>query len=127
MCVKHDSCQLSVISVWNGKKKIELFEPSANKTLQILYDLLEKQRMWHVHCVAWHGNTLSQHSENGTTVLGQDWTTSTFHFSLRGGLQLHQIILMSFRLDFHTSFLSPYNATEKTSFASWLLPATDCS
>ena len=40
-------------------------------------------------------------------------------------LALHQTILMSFHLDFYTSFLWPYHATQETYFASSLLPATN--
>lgn len=42
-----------------------------------------------------------------------------------GFLALHQIILTSFLLDFYTSFLRPYHATQETYFASSLLRATN--
>lgn len=72
MCVKYDSCQLAVISVWNGKKRLSYLIHQLTKHFRFYLIFLKTEDVARsLRGMAWQ-HTLSQHSENGTTVLRQD-------------------------------------------------------
>lgn len=53
MCVKYNFCRLARYFRIEDEEKIKIPQPSVNKILQILFNLLGKQRVWRVHCKAW--------------------------------------------------------------------------